>query len=295
MTSESRTDNPQQSSPLIDSHCHLDMLAPVKAGEGIAGILQEAAAQGVTHFLCVGVNLEDHPAMRDLCAPHANVFTSVGLHPCGSGGREPSVAELVQLANDPQNVAIGETGLDYFHDHTTPDVQQARFRVHIRAAREADKPVIVHTRMARADTLKILREEKAAEIGGVLHCFTEDWDTASAAMDLGFYVSFSGIVTFRNAADLRDIARRIPADRLLVETDSPYLAPVPQRGKENRPAWVRHVVECLATERGADAEELARLTSENFFRLFSQAISVGQKNTEQKATSQVVLKRREQR
>lgn len=256
---------------LIDSHCHLDMLAPVKAGEGVAGILQEATQQGVTHFLCVGVNLEDNSVMRELCAPHANVFTSVGLHPCGTGGRKPGVAELTRLADDAKNIAIGETGLDYYHQYTTQDEQQARFRIHIRAAREAGIPVIVHTRMARADTLKILREEKAAEVGGVLHCFTEDWDTASAAMDLGFYVSFSGIVTFRNAGDLRAVARRVPAERLLVETDSPYLAPVPWRGKENKPAWVRHVAECLATERGEDVEALASQTSENFFHLFVRA------------------------
>lgn len=261
--------------PLIDSHCHLDMLAPIKQGQGVAGILQEAAVQGVTHFLCVGVNLEDHPAMRELCAPHANVFTSVGLHPCGTGGREPSVAELVKLADDTKNIAIGETGLDYYHEYTTPDIQQARFRIHVRAAREAGKPIIVHTRMARADTLRILREEKAANVGGVLHCFTEDWDTASAAMDMGFYVSFSGIVTFRNAEDLRDVARRVPAERLLVETDSPYLAPVPQRGKENRPAWVRYVLECLAAERDTEATALADQTSTNFFRLFKQARANG--------------------
>lgn len=273
---ESRAPNPDNSlPPLIDSHCHLDMLAPAKQGQGVASILQEAAEQGVTHFLCVGVNLEDHPAMRELCAPHANVFTSVGLHPCGTGGREPSVAELVKLADDTKNIAIGETGLDYYHEYTTPDVQQARFCVHVRAAREAGKPIIVHTRMARADTLKILREEKATDVGGVLHCFTEDWDTASAAMDMGFYVSFSGIVTFRNAEELRDVARRVPAERLLVETDSPYLAPVPQRGKENRPAWVKHVLECLAAERDTEAAALADQTSVNFFRLFNQAQANG--------------------
>lgn len=257
--------------PLVDSHCHLDMLAPRKQGGDIESVVRDAAGQGVTHFLCVGVNLHDYSAMRELVEPCAQVSVSVGVHPSATPEAEPAAVELVRLADDSRVVAIGETGLDYHYDRVPRELQQQRLRTHIRAARECGKPLIIHTRAARADTLRILREEGAAEVGGVLHCFTEDWDTASAAMELGFYISFSGIVTFRNADDLRAVARRVPAERLLIETDAPYLAPAPYRGKENTPAYVRYVAEKLAEVRDEPLAAVADTTSGNFFNLFRTA------------------------
>jgi TatD DNase family protein len=225
-------------------------------------------AAGVGHLLCVSIDLDAYPAMLALVEPHAEVSISVGVHPNERDATEPDPDKLVELARHPKNVAIGETGLDYFHGKGDLEWQRERFRRHIAAARYAKKPLIIHSRDARADTLAILRDEGAAEVGGVMHCFTEDWGTASAAMDLGFYVSFSGIVTFRNAADLREVARRVPDDRLLIETDSPYLAPVPHRGRPNEPRYVVHVATQLAELRGTDADANANLTSDNFARLF---------------------------
>jgi TatD DNase family protein len=256
---------------LVDSHCHLDMLTPVKEGAGLDAVLEEAAAAGVRHFLCVGVHPDDQPAMLAVVGDRPQVSVSAGLHPCGVTAEEPDEAALAQLAAHPKAVAVGETGLDYYHRDVAVDVQQARFRRHIRVAKRSGLPLIVHTRDARADTLRILREEGAADVGGVFHCFTEDEATARAALDLGFHISFSGIVTFRAADPLREVARLVPVDRLLVETDAPYLAPTPMRGKENRPAWVRHVAECVARERGATLDALAERTTENFFRLFARA------------------------
>lgn len=256
---------------LVDSHCHLDMLGPVKAGEGIGAVMEQARMAGVTHLLCVGVEPAAQPAMLALVEGLPDVSVSAGLHPCGRVACEPSEEELVALAHHPRTVAIGETGLDYFHETVPPAVQQARFRRHIAAARMLGLPLIVHTREARADTLRILQEENARDVGGVFHCFTEDLATAKAALDLGFYISFSGIVTFRNAEPLREVAAAVPLDRLLVETDAPYLTPVPYRGRENHPAFVRQVAECVAKARGMAFEELARATTENFFRLFRRA------------------------
>lgn len=247
------------------------MLESVKQGEGVQPVLDRAREVGVSHFLCVSVNLDDYGPMRALCEPHANVLVSVGVHPSATVGGEPTAEQLAQLADDPKVIAIGETGLDYHYDSVAPEMQRARFRTHMRAARLAGKPVIIHTREAREDTLAILREEGGRETGGVIHCFTENRAFAEAAMELGFYISFSGIVTFRNADSLREVARHMPAERMLVETDSPYLAPVPERGRENTPAHVRHVAECLARERGEPLERLAAQTTENFFRLFSCA------------------------
>lgn len=255
---------------LVDSHCHLDRLAFDQIEGGLAGALQQAADAGVGQFLCVAINLEAYPAMRALVEPFPQVSVSVGVHPTDGEGPEPEVDLLIQLAQDPRVVAIGETGLDYYYGGEQKDHQQALFRTHVQAARDVNKPLIVHTRDARADTLAILREEGAAETGGVMHCFTEDWDTARQALELGFYISFSGIVTFRNADALRDVARRVPADRILVETDSPYLAPVPKRGKTNQPAYVRYVAECVAQVRGESFAELARNTTDNYFRLFGR-------------------------
>jgi len=199
---------------------------------------------------------------------------SVGVHPNEQDATEPEPDVLAELARHPKNVAIGETGLDYFHGKGDLEWQRERFRRHVAAARLAKKPLIIHSRDARADTLAILREEGAVDVGGVMHCFTEDWDTAAAAMDLGFYISFSGIVTFRNAADLREVARRVPDDRLLIETDSPYLAPVPHRGRPNEPRYVAHVAAQLAELRGADADAIADLTRDNFARLFGVRVAV---------------------
>lgn len=257
---------------LIDSHCHLDMLAPVKAGGSVDDVLAAARAAGVSEFLCVGVHPESQAAMLELVGDRAGVWCSAGVHPSAEVGVEPDVASLVGWCRDPRIIAVGETGLDYHYvDAVAPERQRARFRNQVRAARETGLPLIIHTREARADTLAILREERAAEVGGVFHCFTEDRDTALAAIDLGFTVSFSGILTFRNAEPLRALARELPLESLLIETDSPYLAPVPMRGKENEPAFVRHVAECIARERGVALSVVAAATSTNFRRTFPRS------------------------
>jgi TatD DNase family protein len=226
---------------------------------------------GVGCAVCVGVTLEDFPRVLALAETYAHVWATVGVHPETTDAREPTVDELVRLAAHPKVVGIGETGLDYHWHKDAPAWQRERFRTHVRAARQAGKPLVVHNREAAADTLRILEEEHAGEAGGVLHCFTETWDVARRALDLGFYISLSGIVTFKNARIVKDVARRVPLGRLLVETDSPYLAPAPHRGKTNQPAYVRHVAEEIAALRGMPAEALADATTENFFRLFPTA------------------------
>ncbi|MFQ5937293.1 MAG: TatD family hydrolase [Acidiferrobacterales bacterium] len=253
---------------LVDSHCHINF-EPLVAD--LDGVLLRASDNGVTHLLCVGVNLEDLPQVMELSRAHNYVFASAGVHPNEREGREPSEDDLVTLAGDPRVVAVGETGLDYYRSHGELGWQQERFRRHIRAARTAAKPLIVHMRDAASDTLRIMREESAGEVGGVMHCFTSTWDVAKAAMDLGFYISFSGIVTFKNAEALRAVASQVPNDRLLVETDSPYLAPVPYRGKTNEPAFVRYVADQLAAVRSLTVEALAEQTTANFFALFKHA------------------------
>lgn len=255
---------------LVDSHCHLDRLAFDQIEGGLGGALAQAKDVGVEHLLCVAINLEAYPAMRALVDPFPQISVSVGVHPTDGEGAPPDLDELIRLGRDPRVVAMGETGLDYYYGAEHKDHQQTLFRLHIQAARAVSKPLIVHTRDARADTINILREEAADAVGGVLHCFTEDWDTARQALDLGFYISFSGIVTFKNAESLREVARRVPSDRILVETDSPYLAPVPKRGRSNQPAYVRYVAECVAQVRGEDVADLARVTTENFYRLFGR-------------------------
>lgn len=251
--------------PLVDSHCHLNF-EPLNAG--LEDVLQRARDNGVGYMLCVSVTLETFPEIRTLAHRHPHVFASVGVHPNEREGHEPTVDELVELAGDDRVVAIGETGLDYYRSQGDMAWQQERFRRHIRAARQSGKPLIIHTREAAADTLRIMREEDAAGIGGVMHCFTESAEVARQALDLGFYISFSGIVTFRNAEALREVAKQVPPERLLVETDAPYLAPVPYRGKTNEPAFVRHVAECLAEVRRISPDEIADLTTRNFFKLF---------------------------
>lgn len=250
---------------LVDSHCHLDF--PELAAD-IPGALAEMRAHGVSHALCVSVTLEDFPKVRALADAHENLYASVGTHPDYPDHPLVTVDELVKLADHPKVIAIGETGLDYYRLEGDLEWQRERFRTHIRASRSTGKPLIIHTRASAADTIAIMKEERADEAGGVMHCFTESWETAEAALDLGFYISFSGIVTFKSAAALKDVARRVPLDRMLVETDSPYLAPVPYRGKTNRPAWVKYVAEEIARLRETALDDVARATSQNFFRLF---------------------------
>ena len=255
---------------LVDSHCHLDRLDYQTKHAHIADAVAKATACGVSHLLCVSVTLEQFPDMLEKITPFPQVFASCGVHPLDQESRW-SEEQLRALAVHPRVVAIGETGLDYFYHPEHKAIQQQAFRTHIQVARELNKPLIIHTRDARQDTLAILREEGANAVGGVLHCFTEDWAMAEAAMELGFYISISGIVTFRNADQLRDVARRLPPDRLLLETDAPYLAPVPHRGQENEPAYVRDVAEYVAWLRNCSVEEIAKTSSENFFKLFALA------------------------
>ncbi|MEO8507495.1 MAG: TatD family hydrolase [Betaproteobacteria bacterium] len=249
----------------VDSHCHLDF--PEFAAE-LPQLLATMRELEVTHALCIAVDLPAWPNVVAIAQAHANLYATVGVHPDYTDTPEPTVAELVARAQTDKVVAIGETGLDYYRLEGDLEWQRSRFRRHIRAARETGKPLVIHTRAAAADTLAIMREERAAEVGGVMHCFTETWDVAQGALDLGFHISFSGIVTFKNAVELKDVARRVPLDRMLVETDSPYLAPMPYRGKRNQPAWVRYVGEEVARLRGVDAPVIAHATSSNFFRLF---------------------------
>lgn len=255
---------------LVDSHCHLDRLDLTAHDGSLDAALDAARARGVGHFLCIGVSAENAAAVKALTERYADVDCSVGVHPLDLKGATPALDWLVAELAHPHVVAIGETGLDYHYEPEAAELQQEAFRLHLEAARITGKPVIVHTRAARADTLRLLREAALPQ-AGVLHCFTEDWEMARAALDLGFYISLSGIVTFRNAEALREVARQVPADRLLVETDSPYLAPVPHRGKPNLPEYVREVVEFLASVRGISFEQLAAQTTANFRRLFPLA------------------------
>ncbi|MBA1148726.1 TatD family hydrolase [Ectothiorhodospiraceae bacterium WFHF3C12] len=250
---------------LADSHCHFHLL---EDGPGnIESVLRDAADNGVAHFLNVAVDVERHELLLELTRRWPAIAISAGVHPSGTG-EDPDVDGLAALCSGEAVVAVGETGLDYVYNSGDLGWQRERFRRHVRAARAVGKPVIVHTRGAPEDTVTILREERAHEVGGVIHCFTEDWDTAQACMDLGFHISLSGIVTFRSAESLREVARHIPRDRLLVETDAPYLAPVPHRGEENRPALLRHTVECIARARDEPPERVADATRENYFQLF---------------------------
>jgi len=249
----------------VDSHCHLDF--PEFDGK-MDQVRKEMRANGVTHALCISVHLIGFPRVLALAEAYDNFFATVGVHPDHEDRTEVDPARLVELARHPRIVAIGETGLDYYRVSGDSAWQRERFRAHIRAARECGKPLVIHTRQAAEDTLAIMREEGAAEVGGVMHCFTESRAMAEAAIALGFHISFSGIVTFKNTGTLKDVARWVPLERLLVETDSPYLAPVPHRGESNRPALVRHVGEEVARLRGISLEELARATTGNFFSLF---------------------------
>lgn len=255
----------------IDSHCHLDRLDLTAFSGNLDAALDAARQRGVRHFLCIGISVENAPVVREFTRRYADVDCSVGVHPLDlNRGSEPTLEWLLDELNHPGVVAVGETGLDYYYQTETAALQQDSFRLHLQAARESGKPVVVHTREAKADTLAIMREADLPQ-AGVMHCFTEDWDMARAALDLGYYISFSGIVTFRNADALREVALQVPADRLLIETDSPYLAPVPHRGKSNFPEYVADVAEFLAQLRGVSLERLAEQTSDNFKRLFPLA------------------------
>ena len=256
---------------LVDSHCHLDRVNLKPYNGDFNLLMEETGAAGVEHMLCVSIDLEHYPKMRNLIEPYPQVSVSVGVHPNEEHRRDPELEELVELAKDPRNVAIGETGLDYYRSTGDLEWQHNRFRNHIAAARTCGKPLIVHTREAREDTMRILKEEGARDAGGVLHCFTETWEMASQALDLGFYISFSGIVTFSNADDLRSVVAKVPLERMLIETDCPYLTPVPHRGKPNEPKYVSGVADCIAGLRGMAAEELAAVTRDNYFRLFRAA------------------------
>ena len=252
----------------VDSHCHLDFPGLAEREDEI---LATMAANDVGTALCISVRLEEFPRVLALAERHAHLWASVGVHPDNADCEEPDLARLLVLADHPRVVAIGETGLDYYWHKDAPEWQRERFRVHIRAARATGKPLVIHTRNAAADTLRLMREEGAGEAGGVMHCFTESWEVAEAALELGFYISFSGIVSFRNAKELKEVARRVPLDRLLIETDSPYLAPVPHRGKTNEPGWVVHVAEEIARLRELSLAQVEQATTANFFRLFRHA------------------------
>jgi len=240
-------------------------------GQQLDQVLQRAKENHVDFMLCVSVNLEHYPEVLALAEQHPHIFASVGVHPNEQSGADPTAEQLIKLAQHERVVAIGETGLDYFRSTGEMTWQHNRFRNHIQAAKAVNKPLIIHTRDAAEDTMRILEEEGAEQCGGVMHCFVENWDIAKRALDLGFYISLSGIVTFKNAADLQEVAKQLPLDRILVETDSPYLAPVPFRGKSNEPAYVIHVAEFLADLRGDDFQQFCNKTTQNFFDLFKQA------------------------
>jgi TatD DNase family protein len=254
---------------LTDSHCHLDRINLDAFGGSLDGLLSAARENRVDRFLNVCIDLEHFPNVHDMALAHDNIWCSVGVHPTSENVKEPTVDELIELGQGEKVIAIGETGLDYFRiDGKDADWQRDRFRRHIQAAVTLNKPLIIHTRSARSDTIRILQEEGAERCKGIMHCFAEDWETASQAIELGFYISFSGIITFKNAEELREVVKKVPEDRILIETDAPYLAPVPFRGKMNHPALVVHIAEKLAEIRDWDLEKAVSVSSGNFSALF---------------------------
>ncbi len=253
----------------IDSHCHLDRLNLDEFDGDLNNALDKARESGVKHFLCVCIDLEHFSDITAIAKNYPDVSASVGVHPCDTEGKEPSVEELVSLSKTENIVAIGETGLDYFYNKGDLTWQRDRFRTHIKAAKISKKPLIIHSRDARDDTIRILTEESADDVGGVMHCFVEDWEIAQKSMQLNFYISFSGIVTFKNASQIQEVARKMPDNRILIETDSPYLAPVPYRGKNNHPKNVVHVAEFIANLRNTSVEHIAKITSQNYHTLFN--------------------------
>lgn len=254
---------------IIDSHCHLDSLDYEHRHKDVDEVIEAAKARGVGHFISICTTLGRFAAMKQLTAHRSEVSLSCGVHPLNVTDEPFDYAKLLELAQDENVVAIGETGLDYHYTPETQALQRELFAQHIEAAKALKKPLVIHTRSAREDTMAMLEAGKADECGGVLHCFTEDWAMAKRALDLGFYISISGIITFRNAEELRDVVRKVPLDRLLVETDSPYLAPIPYRGKPNQPAYVRETCDYLATLKGVSSAELAKITTQNVQNLFN--------------------------
>lgn len=254
---------------LADSHCHLDRIDLTPFDNDFDKAIEAANDKGVNHFLCVAINTSNQQAVIDIAEKYPNIHASVGVHPLYTKGENASIQSLSTYAKHPKVVAIGETGLDYFYDKDSKSKQIELFRTHVQAAVEVGLPLIIHTRDAREDTLSILKEEGAEKVGGVLHCFTESLEMAEAAMEMGFYISFSGIVTFNNAIELRALAQQIPLDRMLVETDSPYLTPKPFRGKPNSPMYVSEVAKLLAELKGEDYTTFCKTTTENYFRLFN--------------------------
>lgn len=255
----------------IDSHCHLNLLAEQEGGIALA--IENSKANHVDHILCISIDKSSCHDILALANSNAYLSASVGIHPNIDQAENFTVEELVTLAHQNKVIAIGETGLDYFRSEGDLEWQRDRFRTHIEAAKQLKKPLIIHTREARQDTMDILESENAEAAGGIIHCFTENWETAKRALDIGFYISLSGIVTFKNAKDLQEVAKKLPLDRILIETDAPYLAPVPHRGKTNQPAYVKHVAEFIAELRGEAVEEVAAATSANFHRLFPTVAS----------------------
>lgn len=256
---------------LVDSHCHLDRLQLSEADGDLATLLATTHASGVSQMLCIGVDLESFPGVLALAEQYPFVHCSVGVHPLHKDGRAPTRDELVTLSAHPRVVALGETGLDYFYEKGEVSEQQSRFVTHIEAARETGLPLIIHTRDARADTINLLREVGQQQVRGVMHCFTEDWEMAKQSLDLGFMISISGIVTFRNADALRDVVRQVPLERLLIETDAPWLAPVPYRGQSNQPKYVAEVAKAVAALKSVSAQQVADQTRHNFYQLFNKA------------------------
>ena len=253
---------------LVDSHCHLNF---PELAENLPAIKTAMQENEVGHALCISVTLPDFPQVLALAEANENFYATVGVHPDYEDIAEPTVDDLIRLANHPKVIGIGETGLDYFRLTGDLEWQRMRFRTHIRAAIACNKPLIIHTRNAAADTIRIMQEEGAQQVGGVMHCFTESLDVAMEAISLGFYISFSGIVTFKNATAIKEVAKHVPLNRILVETDSPYLAPIPFRGKTNQPSYVKHVAEEVAKLRDISFDELANATTQNFFNLFKHA------------------------
>ncbi len=252
---------------LIDSHCHIPLLSKDLS---VAEILDNAKQNNVAHMLCVAIDLAGAPDIINLARQHDMISASVGIHPNTVLENEASVDDIIALASADEVVAIGETGLDYFRSEGDLEWQRVRFQTHIIAAKELGKPLIIHTREAKEDVIRVLKEEGADQVGGVMHCFVEDWETAQAAMDLNFLISFSGIVTFKNAENLQAVAKLVPLAQMLVETDSPYLTPVPLRGQTNQPAYVRYVAECIAQLKAIDRAVVAKKTTENYNKLFNK-------------------------
>ncbi len=256
---------------LVDSHCHLDRLNLEPYNGDLTAAIEAAHARGIQQMLCIGISLSNIQDVIDIAQRYPRVLASVGVHPCDVQAGMADASQLLAWAEQPKVVALGETGLDYHYETESKALQQESFILHLEVGGKAGLPIVVHTRDAREDTLALIKAHGNLEHAGVLHCFTEDWDMAKRALDLNYYISISGIVTFKNAEQIRDVVRKMPLDRLLVETDSPYLAPVPYRGKSNEPKYVREVAEFIAEVRGLAFEELAQKTTENFYQLFKKA------------------------